>query len=106
MESCLGVLERDLAPVAPVVAVYWINVLSYWSITHALALIRNKVEDGVFQTIWVDCMTKVMLTGSNETIGRRVTVAATFIGGLELVRQGEISVEQVSFSEMVLQLDV
>lgn len=97
MEACLGVLERELARVETYVPVYRINLPAYWRVTDALALVRKKIREGTAQNIWKDCMPARVPAEPVGSISRRATVAATFVAGLELVRQGEMSAKQMAF---------
>ena len=97
MEACLGVLERELARVETSVPVYRINLPTYWRVTDALALVRKKIGEGTARNIWKDCMPARAPTEPVGAISRRATVAATFVAGLELVRQGEMSAKQMAF---------
>jgi len=96
MEACLGALERELAQVETSVPIYRIDVPSYWRVTDALAFIRAKMRNGAFRSIW-DCVPAMASTEPEGTIGRRTAVAATFVAGLELVRQGDASIDTVVF---------
>ncbi|WP_102325736.1 segregation and condensation protein A [Komagataeibacter saccharivorans] len=96
MEACLGALERELAQVETSVPIYRIDVPSYWRVTDALAFIRAKMRNGAFRSIW-DCVPAMASTELEGTIGRRTAVAATFVAGLELVRQGNASIDMVKF---------
>ena len=96
MEACLGALERELAQVETSVPIYRIDVPSYWRVTDALAFIRAKMRNGAFRSIW-DCVPAMASTEPEGTIGRRTAVAATFVAGLELVRQGDASIDMVKF---------
>ncbi|WP_182357103.1 segregation and condensation protein A [Komagataeibacter europaeus] len=96
MEACLSVLERELAQIEFSVLVYRINVPSYWRVTDALILMREKIRNGTFRSIW-DCVPAMASTELEGTIGRRTAVAATFVAGLELVRQGNASIDMVKF---------
>ena len=102
MEACLGVLERELAKVEMAVPVYRINLSAYWRVTDALAFMREKIGKGTFRNSWDDGMPTVVRNRTDNTIARRATIAATFIAGLELVRQGEISVEKVSVDFLLI----
>ncbi|KPH85997.1 ring hydroxylating dioxygenase subunit alpha [Komagataeibacter intermedius AF2] len=97
MEACLGVLERELVRVETYVPVYRINLPAYWRVTDALALVRKKIREGTAQNIWKDCMPARVPAEPVGSISRRATVAATFVAGLELVRQGEMSAKQMAF---------
>lgn len=97
MEACLNVLERELAQAGPSVLTYQINMPSYWRVTEALAVIREKIRAGTFRSIWTDGILPVTPLGRCRTIGQRATIAATFLAGLELVRQGEASIDKVTF---------
>ncbi|KON63326.1 segregation and condensation protein A [Komagataeibacter europaeus] len=97
MEACLGVLERELARVEMSVPVYRINLPAYWRVTDALALVRKKIREGTARNIWKDCMPARVPAEPVGSISRRATVAATFVAGLELVRQGEMSAKQMAF---------
>lgn len=96
MEACLAALERELVRAETSVPIYRIDVPSYWGVTDALAFIRAKMRNGAFRSIW-DCVPAMVSTEPEGTIGRRTAVAATFVGGLELVRQGEASIDKVTF---------
>ncbi|AQU87083.1 hypothetical protein B0W47_05880 [Komagataeibacter nataicola] len=96
MEACLNVLERELAQIEFSVPVYRIDVPSYWRVTDALILMREKIRNGTFRSIW-DCVPAMASTESEGTIGRRTAVAATFVAGLELVRQGDALIDMVKF---------
>ncbi|GAO01100.1 chromosome segregation and condensation protein ScpA [Komagataeibacter xylinus NBRC 13693] len=97
MEACLNVLEQELSRVETSVPVYRINVPAYWRVTDALALVREKIANGTFRNIWEECMPPMDLSGPDRTIDRRAAVAATFVAGLELVRQGDASIDTVVF---------
>uniref|UniRef100_UPI003B59EAD5 segregation and condensation protein A n=1 Tax=Novacetimonas labruscae TaxID=3229898 RepID=UPI003B59EAD5 len=96
MEACLGVLERELAQVETSVPIYRIDVPSYWRVTDALAFIRAKMRNGAFRSIW-DCVPATPSAEPEGLIARRAAVAATFVAGLELVRQGDASIDTVVF---------
>ena len=96
MEACLAALERELAQVETSVPIYRVDVPSYWRVTDALVLMREKIRNGTFRSIW-DCVPTMASTEPEGTIGRRADVAATFVAGLELVRLGKLSIEQVGF---------
>ncbi|WP_130732818.1 ScpA family protein [Komagataeibacter xylinus] len=96
MEACLGVLERELAQVETSVPIYRIDVPSYWRVTDALAFIRAKMRNGAFRSIW-DCVPATPFAEPEGLIARRAAVAATFVAGLELVRQGDASIDTVVF---------
>lgn len=96
MEACLGVLERELARFEECDPIYTINVPAYWTITAALARIREKLSDGTFQSIWRDC---IPLKPAEDMRSRKAAIAGAFVAGLELVRQGELTTEGVTFSE-------
>ena len=96
MEACLAALERELVRVETSVPIYRIDVPSYWRVTDALVLMREKIRNGTFQSIW-DCVPAMASTEPEGTIGRRTAVAATFVAGLELVRQGDASIDTVVF---------
>ncbi|GBQ52996.1 segregation and condensation protein A (plasmid) [Komagataeibacter sucrofermentans] len=104
MEACLGVLERELAQVEMAVPVYRIELPAYWRVTDALAFVREKIGNGTFRNIWEECIPPMNLNGPNKTIARRAAVAATFVAGLELVRQKEALIENVSFPSCDLHL--
>ncbi|PYD74565.1 segregation/condensation protein A [Novacetimonas pomaceti] len=97
MEACLGTLEHELARVETSVPIYRIDVPSYWRVTDALILMREKIRNGTFRNIWEECIPPMDLNGPNKTIARRAAVAAIFVAGLELVRQKEALIENVSF---------
>ncbi|GAB6968918.1 MULTISPECIES: segregation and condensation protein A [Komagataeibacter] len=97
MEACLNVLEQELSRVEISVPVYRINVPAYWRVTDALALVREKIANGTFRNIWEECIPPMDLSGPDRTIDRRAAVAATFVAGLELVRQGNASIDTVVF---------
>ncbi|WEQ50717.1 segregation/condensation protein A (plasmid) [Komagataeibacter oboediens] len=97
MEACLAALERELGKVETSVPIYRIDVPSYWRVTDALALVREKIANGTFRNIWEECMPPMDLSGPDRTIDRRAAVAATFVAGLELVRQGDASIDTVVF---------
>ncbi|MBL7241319.1 ScpA family protein [Komagataeibacter rhaeticus] len=96
MEACLSVLERELAQVETSVSIYRIEVPSYWRVTDALVLMREKIRNGTFRSIW-ECVPAMASTEHQGNIGRRTAVAATFVAGLELVRQGDASIDMVKF---------
>ncbi|WP_010511810.1 segregation and condensation protein A [Komagataeibacter europaeus] len=96
MEACFAALERELTRVETSVPIYRIDVLAYWRITDALAFIRAKMNNGTFRSIW-DCIPATPSTDPEGLIVRRATVAATFVAGLELVRQGEASIDTIVF---------
>ncbi|RFD21067.1 segregation/condensation protein A [Komagataeibacter melaceti] len=96
MEACLAALERELVRVKTSAPIYRIDVPSYWRVTDALVLIREKIRNGTFRSIW-DCVPAMAFTEPGGTIGRRTAVAATFVAGLELVRQGDASIDMVKF---------
>lgn len=96
MEACLGALERELAQVETSVPIYRVDVPSYWRVTDALVLMREKIRNGTFRIIW-DCVPAMASTEPEGTIGRRAVVAATFVAGLELVQQGDVSIDTVVF---------
>ena len=97
MEACLSLLERELSRVEMSVPVYQINLPAYWRVTDALALIRKKIGNGTFRSIWEECVPPMDLRAPDRIIGRRAAVAATFVAGLELVRQGDASIDTVVF---------
>lgn len=96
MEACLGVLERELARFDERDPIYAINVPAYWTITDALARIREKLSDGTFQSIWRDC---IPFKPSEDMPSRKAAIAGAFVAGLELVKQGEFTTEAVAFPE-------
>ncbi|WP_395372490.1 segregation and condensation protein A [Komagataeibacter diospyri] len=96
MEACLSMLERELAQVETSVPIYRVDVPSYWRVTDALVLMREKIRNGTFRSIW-DCVPTMASTEPEGTIGRRTAVAATFVAGLELVRQGDASIDMIKF---------
>ncbi|MBV1835426.1 segregation and condensation protein A [Novacetimonas pomaceti] len=96
MEACLGALERELERVETFVPIYRIDVPSYWRVTDALAFIRAKMRNGTFRSIW-DCVPATPSGEPQGSIARRTAVAATFVAGLELVRQGDASIDMVVF---------
>ena len=100
MEACLSVLERELAQVETSVPIYRIDVPSYWRVTDALALVREKIANGTFRSIWEECMPPMDLSGPDRIIDRRAAVATTFVAGLELVRRGEASIDDIAFSTL------
>lgn len=85
MEACLGVLERELARFDERDPIYAINVPAYWTITDALARIREKLSEGTFQSIWRDC---IPFKPSEDMPSRKAAIAGAFVAGLELVKQG------------------
>jgi segregation and condensation protein A len=103
MEACLGVLERELAGLEEKEDRYQVVAPLYWRITDALARICEKIADGSFRSIWEGCLPPPRPDdvdgGARAALLRRAAVAGVFVAGLELVRQGEISVEQVFFAE-------
>lgn len=96
MEACLGVLERELACFDEHDPIYAIAVPAYWTITDALARIRDKLSDGTFQSIWRDC---IPYKPSEDMRSRKAAIAGAFVAGLELVKQGEFTTEAVAFPE-------
>ncbi|NVN38328.1 segregation/condensation protein A [Komagataeibacter swingsii] len=86
LEVCLSVLERELVRVETSVPIYRINVPAYWRVTDALALVREKIGNGAYRSIWEECIPWSALSGPDRIIACRAAVAATFVAGLGPVR--------------------
>lgn len=92
MEACLTILERELAYFEKHNPTYVINIPDYWTITDALVRIRKKLSEGTFQSIWRDC---IPFSPTEDIRSRKAAVAGAFVAGLELVKQGELTVAEV-----------
>lgn len=99
MEACLSVLERELEHLEEHDSIYSINAPVYWTITDALMRVRKKISEGTFQTIWQDCVPSFHSNLAEDRLGRRAAIAGVFVAGLELIKQGELTIEEVAFPE-------
>ncbi|MBB2158391.1 segregation/condensation protein A [Gluconacetobacter diazotrophicus] len=92
MAACLTVLESDLPDSAP--GVLRIQSLGLWSVSAALAAIRDRLAAGGVTRGWGQFL-PVVRDGPDLALRRRAAMAGAFVAALELARNGELDLDLV-----------